>query len=222
MEQYWHASSQSLLWVTPGNCGGACGSSADLCHGKTLLVSRCLLHLCSRRLLAHLKLVIDIQMTAALLDCHSHRPGECRRCCWQSSRRDGGWSTEPAPFLPPGTAWGDPALRGAGSCLTCRQRHRRSSVSNAGREQECHTGRLCLPGVQPFSLQQMLPGAFTRAKCSFRHSGQDALLLHHSVCLHTHAHFSVFFFYSKIAGLPAREGGDGAELSVQAGGSVGA
>lgn len=110
--------------------------SADPCHRNTLLVIRCLLHLWSRCLLAHLKLIIDIQMTAALLDCHLHRPGEYCRCCWQSSHRDGGWSTEAAPFLPLGTAWGNPALRGAGSCLACRQKHQRSLVSNARRDQE--------------------------------------------------------------------------------------
>lgn len=74
-----------------------------------------------------------------------------------------------------------------------------------------HTRRLCLPGVQRFSLQQTLPGASPRAKCSFRQRRQDALLLHRSV--HTFQ-----WFYSKIEGPLAREGGTGQSSPCRRGG----
>lgn len=76
-----------------------------------------------------------------------------------------------------------------------------------------HTRRLCLPGVQRFSLQQTLPGASTRAKCSFRQRRQDALLLHRSV--HTFQ-----WFYSKIEGPLAWEGGTGQSSPCRRGGGA--
>lgn len=178
-----------------------------------MLVIRCLLHLWSRCLLAHLKLIIDIQMTAALLDCHLHRPGEYCRCCWQSSHRDGGWSTEAAPFLPLSTAWGNPALRGAGSCLACRQKHQRSLVSNARKDQEhlTHTGCVS-PACSPFPRSRCFPEHLhgqsapfgTADKMHFCFSTLCACALMHTL----------WYFYSKIVGLPAREEGDGADRSV--------
>ena len=169
-----------------------------------MLVARCLLHLWSRCLLAHLKLIRDTQMIAALLDCHLHHPGEYRCCCWQSSHRDGGWCTEPAPFLPPGTAGGDPAFRGAGSCLACRQRHQHSLVSNARREQECHTHRLCLPMYSPFPCSRCFRELLHVQSAPFG-TADKTLFWFTTLCACMLMH-TFQYFYSKIAGLPARRG----------------
>lgn len=139
-------------------------------------------------------------MSAALLDCHCRRPGGCRCCGWQPA--------EPAPCLPRGMARGDPALSGAG----------RGTESNAGRAQESHTHtHACTPthgeaaapqrvALLPAAAGAPLPGAFTRAKCSFGHSRQGALLPQHPVSLHTPARCAGILWQNSG---PAGSGGRG-------------
>jgi len=143
------------------------------------------------------KLIAFMQMIAALLDCH--------RCRQQSPCREGGWSTLPAPFLPRGMAWGDRVLGGTGSCLGCRQRHRRSLVSNASREQECNRHRLCLPGLQPFPCSRCFPGRLHVQSAPFGTAKRHFCFATLCACILTH----IFqYFYCETAGLLAWEGGD--------------
>lgn len=152
--------------------------------------------------LPNLKLITVVEMTAALLGCHPFTTGNTAPRAVTLQRQELGHTA--SPISATGTAQGDPALGGAG----------RGAGTHRG-EPGSPTCQLCHPGC---SQTQSAPQSVYVCKVLFA-AQQTKCTSAPLLCTLQH---TFECFYSKIVGLLARVGGERAELSVWAGGSVGA
>lgn len=193
-------SSAGMLWVTPGGCSGAQQAQQTCVMGKHCLSLDACFTSGPDVSSPSLKLITVIQMTAALLDCHSHHHREYSCCDWQLYGRDGDWSTVPAPFQHGGTL----PLGEQAEALVL-------AVSNARREQNCLVHTVCVPlACSSSPCSRCFPGCLHVQSVPV--GTADEMRFQFTPVPARSCTFQCF--YSHVAGLPAREGGDGAELPV--------